>query len=73
VLVVERFDRNWRNGQHIIRLPQEDTCQALGIPPTLKYQSDGGPNMRDILGLLKGADDAQGDQLTFFKVRFCSG
>ena len=67
VLVVERFDRIWRNAQHIIRLPQEDGCQALGFPPTLKYQSDHGPNMRDILGLLKGADDAQADQLDFFK------
>jgi serine/threonine-protein kinase HipA len=67
VLVVERFDRIWRNAQHIIRLPQEDGCQALGFPPTLKYQSDHGPNMRDILGLLQGADDAQADQLDFFK------
>jgi serine/threonine-protein kinase HipA len=67
VLVVERFDRIWRNAQHIIRLPQEDGCQALGFPPTLKYQSDHGPNMRDILGLLQGADDAQADQIDFFK------
>jgi serine/threonine-protein kinase HipA len=67
VLVVERFDRNWRGADHIIRLPQEDGCQALGIPPTLKYQSDGGPGMRDIFGLLKGADDAQADQIAFFK------
>ncbi|KAG5719067.1 hypothetical protein E4T56_gene5214, partial [Termitomyces sp. T112] len=67
VLVVERFDRRWRNAQHIIRLPQEDGCQALGTPPTLKYQSDGGPGMRGILGLLKGADDAQSDQIAFFK------
>nr|WP_281379422.1 type II toxin-antitoxin system HipA family toxin [Novosphingobium sediminicola] len=67
VLVVERFDRQWRNAQHIIRLPQEDGCQALGMPPMLKYQSDGGPGMRDILALLKGADDAQSDQIAFFK------
>jgi serine/threonine-protein kinase HipA len=67
VLVVERFDRSWRSADHIIRLPQEDGCQALGVPPTLKYQSDGGPGMRDILGLLKGADDAQADQIAFFK------
>lgn len=67
VLVVERFDRLWRGETQILRLPQEDCCQALGVPPTLKYQSDGGPNMRDILGLLKGADDAQIDQSAFFK------
>lgn len=67
VLVVERFDRHWRGTSHIIRLPQEDCCQALGFPPTLKYQSDGGPNMRGNLGLLKGADDARADQVAFFK------
>lgn len=67
VLVVERFDRSWRNTRQIIRLPQEDGCQALGFPPTLKYQSDGGPRMADILSLLKGADEAQVDQIAFFK------
>lgn len=67
VLVVERFDRRWRGNAHILRLPQEDCCQALGFPPTLKYQSDGGPGMRDILGLLKGANDPQADKAAFFK------
>ena len=67
VLVVERFDRRWRNASHILRLPQEDCCQALGIPPTRKYQSDGGPGMRDIIGLLNGANDPRADQAAFFK------
>jgi serine/threonine-protein kinase HipA len=67
VLVVERFDRHWRNAEHILRLPQEDCCQALGISPTRKYQSDGGPNVRDVLGLLQGADEPQVDQPAFFK------
>jgi serine/threonine-protein kinase HipA len=67
VLVVERFDRHRRDSGQLLRLPQEDCCQALGIPLTRKYQSDGGPSMRDILGLLKGADDPQADQIAFFK------
>lgn len=67
VLVVERFDRRWRQNAQILRLPQEDCCQALGIPPTLKYQADGGPSMRGILDLLKGADDPQADQIAFLK------
>ena len=67
VLVVERFDRHWRNAKQILRLPQEDCCQALGYPPTHKYQSDGGPNMKDIFGLLRGADDPQADAAAFFK------
>jgi serine/threonine-protein kinase HipA len=67
VLVVERFDRRWRSANDILRLPQEDCCQALGIPPTRKYQSDGGPGMRDIIGLLNGANDPRADQTAFFK------
>lgn len=67
VLVVERFDRRWRSAKGILRLPQEDCCQALGIPPTRKYQSDGGPGMRDIVRLLNGANDPRADQAAFFK------
>lgn len=67
VLIVERFDRHWRSANQILRLPQEDCCQALGFPPTLKYQSDGGPSAGDILGLLRGAENPQQDQQDFFK------
>ena len=55
-LIVERFDRRWTEDKRLIRLPQEDCCQALSVPPTRKYQSDGGPGVRDILELLKGSD-----------------
>lgn len=61
VLVVERFDRLQR-GPEILRLPQEDCCQALGIPPARKYQNQGGPSAVDILRLLRGADQPQEDQ-----------
>ena len=43
-LVIERFDRRWTKDGRLIRLPQEDCCQALAVPPTLKYQSDGDPD-----------------------------
>lgn len=66
VLVVERFDRRWRQND-ILRLPQEDCCQALGIPPTLKYQNQGGPSAVDILRLLQGADQPLEDQSDFLK------
>lgn len=39
--------------QPILRLHQEDACQALGLPPTAKYQSDGGPAPADIVALLR--------------------
>ncbi|NKJ01665.1 type II toxin-antitoxin system HipA family toxin [Novosphingobium sp. SG707] len=67
VLVVERFDRRWRNAQYLLRLPQEDCCQAMGIPSAQKYQNNGGPGMIDILKLLQGSDEPQKDQVDFFK------
>ena len=53
VLIVERFDRLWTRDKRLLRLPQEDCCQALSVPPNLKYESDGGPGIPGILRLLK--------------------
>lgn len=39
--------------QPILRVHQEDFCQALGVPPTTKYQSDGGPTPLDVATLLR--------------------
>lgn len=68
-LVVERFDRNWTSSEKLIRLPQEDCCQALSCPPRRKYQSYGGPGMVNILDLLKGADFPLEDQKSFLKAQ----
>jgi serine/threonine-protein kinase HipA len=66
VLVVERFDRQWMGSNRwIARLPQEDLCQALGLPSALKYESDGGPGIAAVLKLLSGSEDAQADKLRF--------
>ena len=35
-----------RSGVEIIRVHQEDLCQALGLPPSRKYQNEGGPGPR---------------------------
>jgi serine/threonine-protein kinase HipA len=51
-IVIERYDRI-RAGNVWQRVHQEDTCQTLSIQPTRKYQSDGGPGVRDIVDLLK--------------------
>lgn len=67
VLAVERFDRLWTRDGRLLRVPQEDCCQALSVPPTRKYQFDGGPSIVDILQLLKGSDDPQTDQTIFLK------
>lgn len=68
-LVVERFDRRWTSDGRLLRVPQEDCCQALSVPPARKYQSDGGPGMVEILGLLKASDDPAHDQLVFMKAQ----
>lgn len=68
VLVVERFDRKLSmDGKRLLRLPQEDICQALGISPNLKYQSDGGPGIESIMQLLLGSVNPLGDRDTFFR------
>ncbi|ALC17609.1 serine/threonine protein kinase [Desulfuromonas soudanensis] len=65
-LVVERFDRRWsEDGTWLIRLPQEDMCQALGISPSLKYESDGGPGIEQIMELLLGSSNGLADRKTF--------
>lgn len=68
-LVIERFDRRWTKDGKLLRLPQEDCCQALSVPPTRKYQSDGGPGMVDILDLLKGSDRPAEDQKIVLKAQ----
>ncbi|MFN7051067.1 MAG: HipA domain-containing protein, partial [Gemmobacter sp.] len=62
VLVVERFDRLHTRDGRLIRLPQEDCCQALSVPPTRKYQSEGGPGIVEICALLQGSDAPQRDR-----------
>ncbi|PLW76040.1 type II toxin-antitoxin system HipA family toxin [Cohaesibacter celericrescens] len=66
-LVVERFDRRWSKDGRLIRLPQEDMCQALSVPSTRKYQSEGGPGIVEIMDLLRGSDEPIKDRIDFFK------
>ena len=68
VIVVERFDRIWQEGV-LYRLPQEDLCQALGVPPLRKYQSDGGPGIIDVLGFLNGSIAPYENRLIFMKAQ----
>lgn len=65
-LVVERFDRRWAtDASWLIRLPQEDMCQALNTPPELKYEADGGPSIEKIMDLLLGSNSSLEDRKTF--------
>ncbi|MBB71782.1 MAG: serine/threonine protein kinase [Legionellales bacterium] len=68
-LVVERFDRKWTSDKTwLLRLPQEDLCQALGL--SLKYQSDGGPGIAEIMALLQYSANAEADRYQFMKTVF---
>ena len=51
-IVVERYDRA-RAGGRWVRIHQEDMCQALGLHPTRKYESDSGPGVTRIVELLR--------------------
>jgi len=68
-LIVERFDRKWTSDGRLLRLPQEDCCQALSVPPSRKYQNEGGPGMVDILKLLQAGDTPALDQKAFLKAQ----
>ena len=68
-LVVERFDRFWTKDKRLLRVPQEDCCQALSVPPSLKYETSGGPGMVAIARLLKGSDRPEADRRQFFKTQ----
>ena len=68
-LVVECLDRARTRDGRLIRLPQEDCCQALSIPPTRKYQSEGGPGITEVVRLLGASDRPGADQLAFFKAQ----
>lgn len=66
-IVVERFDRVTRDGA-LIRVHQEDLCQALSVPPARKYQSDGGPTPSQIAELIRSTipgPDAETDVWRF--------
>jgi serine/threonine-protein kinase HipA len=62
VLSVARFDRRLTpDRKTLLRLPQEDFCQALGLPPHLKYQRDGGPGLVQIADRLRQSANARND------------
>jgi len=62
-LLVERYDRRVDADGGILRLHQEDFCQALGIPSRIKYQNEGGPGLSDCFDLVRRAASAPGRDL----------
>jgi serine/threonine-protein kinase HipA len=65
VLVVERFDRRPApQGGWILRLPQEDFCQVLGVSPLRKYENQGGPGLKALFATLLQSERAREDMRT---------
>jgi serine/threonine-protein kinase HipA len=69
VLIVERFDRRLQDNAWWVRLPQEDFCQASGLPSEQKYEKEGGPGMSAILGALRGSDNPVADRKRFLTMQ----
>ena len=70
-LVVKRFDRRWADDRSwLIRLPQEDLCQALNVPPHKKYENQGGPGIQSIMDMLFASEDQLADRRTFMRTQF---
>ena len=61
VIVVERYDR--ADG---LRIHQEDLCQAQGVSPRAKYESEGGPGAAAIISLLRDNSSDPGEDVQRF-------
>jgi len=66
-IVIERYDRvRLAKQQPLMRLHQEDLCQALGMRPQAKYQNEGGPSPGQIAELLRAASDRPAEDVQTF-------
>lgn len=54
-VVVQRFDRHRDSDGELVRMHQEDMCQALGVDPAHKYEDEGGPGVKHVADLLRSA------------------
>jgi serine/threonine-protein kinase HipA len=52
---VERYDRQVTADGSLLRLHQEDFCQALAVAPEYKYQNEGGPDLSQAFELVRRA------------------
>lgn len=53
LFIIERYDRNRDKDGHVVRMHQEDFCQSLGFLPEQKYESEGGPSLKQCFALLQ--------------------
>lgn len=68
-IIVTRYDRARDAQDRVVRLHQEDFCQALGVLPENKYAEYGGPSSNDCIALLKQTGPAAKQNIqTFIKM-----
>lgn len=51
--LIARYDRERDEQGNIVRLHQEDFCQALGVAPDMKYEKEGGPSLKACFELVR--------------------
>jgi serine/threonine-protein kinase HipA len=54
LFIITRYDRSRDKDGRMVRLHQEDFCQALGYLPDQKYETEGGPSLQQCFALLQG-------------------
>jgi serine/threonine-protein kinase HipA len=54
LFIITRYDRSRDKDGRVVRLHQEDFCQAPGYLPDQKYESEGGPSLQQCFALLQG-------------------
>ena len=64
-IVLERYDRRDVGGR-VVRVHQEDGCQALAVLPGRKYEAQGGPGIGAIVRLLRAASSRPEVDVTRF-------
>ncbi len=66
-----RYDRRTSTDGMVVRVHQEDLCQALGYPPESKYQNEGGPGVHEVVNLLRD-NDVEVDVNRLFDLLICT-
>ena len=67
--LVDRYDRKVAEDGSIIRIHQEDFCQALGMAPEIKYEREGGPSIAACQNIiLNYTAKAAIDQIKYFNM-----
>ena len=62
-IVIERYDRQRDQAGGVVRLHQEDFCQALGFGDDQKYEADGGLSFADCYRLVQRASSEPAQDL----------